>query len=139
MLCFKVHNQFTHISHLASKNFLATPKMDKPSHVILLKNGTIVANCGSEFHCPEGRWKCEGVENTIRCIHWSQVCDGTRNCPFDGSDELNCPSCPAGHIRCADSTCVKVSTATICVSLTTGPMWKFQFHCELDPQLLNVI
>ncbi len=63
------------------------------------------------FSCDQEDWKCHDIRNNPRCLRMEQVCDGERDCPYDGSDELNCQdhSCAEGFIKCADNKCVRVS------------------------------
>ncbi len=30
------------------------------------------------------------MRNSVRCLDWDQVCDGSVDCDFDGSDESSC-------------------------------------------------
>ncbi len=64
----------------------------------------------NDFPCPEGYWKCDDIRNHPRCLTMEQVCDGKKDCSYDGSDEKNCRKhqCLDGFIKCADFTCIQV-------------------------------
>eukprot|EP00057_Strongylocentrotus_purpuratus_P023992 XP_011678466.1 PREDICTED: low-density lipoprotein receptor-related protein 2-like [Strongylocentrotus purpuratus] len=54
-------------------------------------------NHDSEFECDDG----------TGCIHASFVCDSVYDCPFTGSDELNCPrDCTVHEFECPGRQCI---------------------------------
>ncbi len=80
------------------------------------------------FYCPDGHWKCHDIRNNPRCLQAEQVCDGNKDCTYDGSDELDCKDheCVAGFIKCADDKCVQVGATTVLTYITTAV--HFVFH-----------